>query len=304
MDIAELRAFVAVAEELHFGRAAKRLHMAQPPVSRTVRHLEQEVGVALFIRSTRSVELTPAGAALLEPARDVLAAHARAELAARSAAAGGGGVVRVVYTGASTQAVLAELAVELGERHPEVSLTLIGSTYGRAALELMRTGGAEAALGRWESLPADVEHLAIVDEELVLVLPEHHRLARADRVALRDLVDDAFLTLPEDSFLVELLRRHAAQAGFIPRIAQTAPDTATLIAMVRAGMGITLTVSSVRAAVQGGGVIFVGLDPEPAPVQLRLAWQTDAVTPALAAVLEVARRTWPVDSDSASTGTE
>ena len=118
MEFQQLRVFLAVAEELHFGRAAERLHMAQPPVSRMVRQLERDVGTGLFIRSTRSVRLTAAGAALVAPAREILAAAQRARASALAAERGEAGTVTLAYAGASTHVLVGVLAREVRRAHP------------------------------------------------------------------------------------------------------------------------------------------------------------------------------------------
>lgn len=295
MEISELRVFVAVAEELHFGRAAQRLHLAQPPVSRTVRQLEDELGQRLFDRSTRSVSLTAAGIALLEPAREVLAAHRRAELTMRSAARGSIGTVRVVYAGASTQAQVGALAQEVRNSAPDIALDLIGSTYGQAALDLVMGGDAEVALGRWEVLPARLASKEIHREQLVVAVPEADPLSARSSVALAELADSPFVTLPAESLLVARLQRDAAAAGFTPRVAQVAPDSATLIALVRAGAGYSLTVSTVPPGVSSEGVRFLPLAEPGEAVVLRMAWRADRRTPALDVVIKAAERLWPGD---------
>ncbi|MGO4187509.1 LysR family transcriptional regulator [Pseudarthrobacter sp. TAF60_1] len=120
MEIQQLRVFLAVAEELHFGRAAERLHLAQPPVSRTVRQLERDLGADLFIRSTRSVQLTAAGAALMTPAREILAAADRAKAGVLAADRGEAGTVKLAYAGASTHVLVGVLAREVRRVHPGI----------------------------------------------------------------------------------------------------------------------------------------------------------------------------------------
>src|SRR5512141_646515 len=135
MDIAQVRAFLAVAEELHFRRAAERLHMAQPPLTRTIKLLERELGTTLFERNTRSVALTPAGQAMLEPAREVLEALRRATEAARSADRGEVGLVRIAFAGVSTHPLVATLARNVRSARPGIELELSSQNFAQPAIQ-------------------------------------------------------------------------------------------------------------------------------------------------------------------------
>ena len=135
MDIEQLRSFLAVADELHFGRAAERLHVAQPPLSRTIKRFERELGTRLFDRNTRSVRLTSSGQALMDPAKEVLDALRRAETAVRSADHGEVGTVRIAFAGVSTHRLVARLARVVRSQRPGIQLELSSQNFAQPAMK-------------------------------------------------------------------------------------------------------------------------------------------------------------------------
>lgn len=294
MELRHLAGFVAVAEELHFGRAADRLHMAQPPLSQQIRQLERDLGVQLFERTTRSVRLTSAGQAMLLPAKTVLA---DVETAARAAQAGGRGEVGRVsigFAGASTHQTIPRLTRAVRLRHPGVELVLRGQMYSGEGLSRVADGSLDLTFLR---LPVRHERVTtrVVDrEELVAALPADHRLARQERVALVDLAEEPFVSFPGlgGSAVREALVQACLAAGFSPRIVQEAPDSYTILALVAAGVGVTLTVSTVQHIEVEGMVYRPLADPLP-PILLALAWRRDNPTAALHSVLAVAEEVLP-----------
>src|SRR6478672_11658830 len=167
MDIEQLRSFLAVADELHFGRAAERLHVAQPPLSRTIKQLEHQLGTRLFDRNTRSVRLTASGDALVAPAKEVLAALRRAEIAVRSADDGEAGVVRIAFAGMSTHPHVARLARVVRSQRPGIQLELSSQNFAQPAMKKLVQGDTDIALGRWDVFPADVSSQVVMRDELV-----------------------------------------------------------------------------------------------------------------------------------------
>lgn len=288
MDVAQLRAFLAVAEELHFGRAAERLHIAQPPLSRTIKQLERELDTTLFDRNTRSVELTASGRALVGPAREVLAGLRRARVAVRSAADGESGVVRIAFAGISTHAVVTELARTLRAERPGIQLELTSQQFALPALKALRAGETDLALGRWDVIPAELRAEVVMTDTLALAVPSTHRLARAEAVRVADLADERFISLPlaVGSVLPERLRRLARDAGFLPEVVQLAPDTQTALALVSAEVGVHLTLASVATNARDPHLRFVPLTDEIPDVHLRMAWRRQDADPSLDAVRE------------------
>ena len=290
MELRQLRYFVAVAEELHFGRAAERLHVAQPPLSRTIQQLERALGTRLFDRSTRSVRLTAAGQALLEPARQVVESLRRAEAAVRSADSGEVGLVRIAFAGVSSYQLVAEWARVVRQHRPGIRLELYSQNFALPALRKLVNNEVDVALGRWDLIPAGVESRIASRDSLVMALPDTHRLAQATSLAIGDLRDEDFISLPpyEGAVLPDRLRRLAHEAGFSANVVQVAPDTLSALALVSAEVGCHLTLASVAEHSHQTHVDFVPLTDQTLDVDLQLVWRSDDANPALAAVLALA----------------
>ena len=290
MDVEQVRAFLAVAEELHFGRAAQRLHVAQPPLSRTIKKLERDLGTTLFDRNTRSVKLTASGHALITPAREVLNAVRRAEGAVRSADGREFGIVRIAFAGVSTHPLVAELARSVRSERPGIQLELSSQNFAVSALKRLVRGDTDIALGRWDVIPEGLCARVVMQDSLVVAVPGTHALASAHELKLKQLAGEGFVSLPPDegSVLADRLRRLAQANGFIADIAQVAPDTQTALALVSAGVGCHLTLSSVAHNVRDPHVVFVPLAhaAEAFDVDLRAAWRRSDDSPALRAVLD------------------
>lgn len=295
MEVHKAQAFLAVAEELHFGRAAQRLHMAQPPLSRLIRQLESELGAALFDRNTRHVALTPQGEALLEPARELVMLSQRMKDVVRRSQDGEIGRVRLGFAGASVNQAVGELARQVRRRHPGLSLELYSSQFSHLGLERVLDDSLDLLIGRWDFLPAGIDSRLIAIEELLIALPENHRLADREAVAAEDLAEEAWLVLPggAGATLPNRLNTLAMNAGFVPRIVQVAPDSWTLIVLVGAEMGISLILSSVRDNVPSRGVVYRPLVAEQKPVEVRMIWRRGDGSPALRSVVELSRTVFP-----------
>lgn len=290
MDIEQLRSFLAVADELHFGRAAERLHVAQPPLSRTIKRLERELGTRLFDRNTRSVRLTSSGQALMDPAKEVLDALRRAETAVRSADHGEVGTVRIAFAGVSTHRLVARLARVVRSQRPGIQLELSSQNFAQPAMKRLLAGETDLALGRWDVVPAEISAQVVMPDSLVLAVPDTHPLAGARRLSIGQLVSEGFVSLPphEGSVLPDRLRRLAHANGFVAEVVQVAPDTQTALALVSAEVGCHLTLASVAENVTDPHVVFIPLN-ESTPsldVHLRAAWRRADQNPALRAVLD------------------
>jgi DNA-binding transcriptional LysR family regulator len=295
MDARDLKVFLAVAEELHFGRAAERLHTAQPPVSRTIRRLETELGVALFRRDTRNVELTNAGTALLEPAREILEGLRRASLIVRAADRGESGLVRMAYAGASTQVMVGRLARAAREHLPGIVLELMSQNFAEPAMSRVMRGEVDIALGRWDHLPAGVDSRLLAIERLVLAVPSHHALADRESTSIGDFASDPFITLTPHpgSVLGDRFRRLCHAAGFEPNVVQVVPDTWTALSVVGAGVGCAVTVSTVVRNFTDPSVRFIEIVDDIDPVELRMAWLEKRENPAVRAVIELSKTVLP-----------
>jgi len=294
VELVWLEAFVAVAEELHFGRAAARLHVAPSPLSQTIRRLERHLGVRLLERTTRSVALTVAGESFLRHAREVLAGVDLAERAARARGADVYGTVSVSFSGALNAATLPRLVRAVRDRHPHVALTLTARLATAEAVARLMRGDVDLA---FVGLPVDdalVASRPILDEALDLVVPVGHVLAGRRRVGLPALAAEAFVTMPTNpgSALSEVTYGAFARHGIRPHIAQEVNDPYLLLSLVAAGVGVALVPSGMRPLLPEG-VVRVGLHGADVRLVSGLAWRPEAVMPALAAVLAVADEILP-----------
>src|SRR4051812_36524933 len=272
MELRHLRYFVVVAEELHFRRAAERLHMSQPPLSQQIRALEEEIGVQLLIRNQRRVELTAAGAAFLVRARELLDSVEDAALEARRVQRGEGGRLAIGFVGSAVYSFLPELLRAFPERYPDIGLRPheLGPTEqlrplenGRLAVGFMRIPVARPELG--------VETL--LEEEVVAALPELHPLAAKPRLRLTDLGGQPLVLLTRSGApgLRAALAEAIGRLGGEDVITQEVAEMQTVIGLVAAGAGISLVPESVRALMRQG-VTYRPLDGETPVVRLEMVW--------------------------------
>jgi DNA-binding transcriptional LysR family regulator len=290
VELRHLRYFVAVAEERHFGRAAERLHIAQPPLSQQIRRLETELGVTLLHRTTRSVEVAPAGAVLLARAKEVLAAVDDAVEDTRRAARGEFGRLAIGFTGSATYALLPRLAAALRSALPGVALDLRGELLTPAQVARLLDGSLDLGVLRPPVRERALSVEVVRSDPLIAVLPRTHRLAAVDAVPLEELADEPFVVYPSHfrSVTHDAVEETCAAHGFLPRVALEVSETATLVSFVAAGVGVSLVPASVRHMTVEGAV-YRPLAGEAATVDLALAWRRDDVTPMLERALEIIR---------------
>lgn len=238
IDLRQLRQFVAVAEELHFRRAAERLRMAQPPLSAAIRRLEAEIGAPLLVRSSRKVALTATGAVLLEEAHRVLATLESGLARTRLAASGRVGTLDLAFL--SNCAVLPAVLRAYRAASPDVDLRLFEASTADQVDRLL-DGTADVGLLRPPGTPAPgLAFERVLRQELRLALPADHPLSRAATVALEDLAGADFVATPRDKgvgfhdSVLDICRR----AGFTPRIVQRARQMHTVRALVASGIGV------------------------------------------------------------------
>lgn len=295
MDTQQVGTFLAVAEELHFGRAAERLHMAQPPVSRSIKQLESTLGTQLFERSTRSVALTPAGESLIGPAREILRATQHFHETALAAGKGEVGHVRLAYAGASSHAMVGRLARAVKHTHPGIRFELISQQFAQMAMTALVRDDIDIALGRWDHVPAAVDSQVVAIERLVVAVPDTHHLADHGTVSANDLRGERFVSLPAETgtVLLDRLRGLARDAGFSAEVVQYAPDTWTVMSLVSAEVGCALTLSSVIDSIADPHLRFLELSDPVDPIELRIAWKRSRRDHALAAVLKIAEEVLP-----------
>ena len=261
MELRQLRSFVALAEEQHFGRAAERLHIAQPALSQQIKQLERELGVTLVDRTTRRVALTGAGHRLTDHARTVLASAERAVADMALVASGQAGRVSAGFIGTATYDLLPRAAREVSTALPGVRLELHGELLSPALLEGLAGGRYDLVVVRpGGEPPRGFEVRRLRTERLVAVLPDGHPLAVRRRIELAQLADDAFVMHPSGhrSSIHERVLAACADAGFRPRTAAEVGETATLVVFVAAGLGVALVPDAVRS-LRLDGVSYVAL---------------------------------------------
>ena len=288
MELRHLRYFVAVAEERHFGRAAERLHMAQPPLSTQIRQLEAELGVALLTRTTRRVELTDAGNAYLTRARELLAAVDDAGSEARRIAAGLSGRLVVGCVGSATYTLLPGLARRLRQDLPGIEVVFRGELLVPDLVDGLLSGALDVALLR---PPVDVPGIVLRPlrrERLVVAVPEGHPLAGRTELVVDDLRGQNLVAHPGrgrsmmSTFLGDLCRA----SGFAPRIRHEVAETSTLVTFVAAGLGLAVVPEPV-AALQIPGVAYRPLLPASLGVDLATATRAGAPAPQVGRALDV-----------------
>jgi len=237
-DLRQARAFVLVAEELHFGRAAARLFMTQPALSRSIRSLEEAVGTVLFERSTRRVRLTAAGDAFAAECRLALGHLERASAAAMNAAEGREGRLRVGYMDFAINGRLPGILKAFSAKYPHV---LVDLEYIPTALQhtALLQGRIDIGFVIGEFRVPRILNLHVDSDDFVALLPEGHRLAGRPSLRLADLADEPFVLGSEDTFssFRQLLLPLCLNAGFYPRIVQQASNTSGIFGMVAAGVG-------------------------------------------------------------------
>ena len=289
-EIRHLRFFLALAEELHFTRAAARLRVAQPHLSQEIRRLERELGVLLFHRTRRRVELSAAGSAFQEGAAAVMAALADAVDRAQRAERGESGSLVVGFVGSAAFAPFPEALRRFRAETPAVRLALEELTTVQQ-LAALRRGAIDVGLMRAMSLdePDLVLH-EVRREPFVVALPRAHPLATRRRIALAELAGEGWIAFENTAgpgLHLQLLRACEA-AGFTPRLTQTVGHIPTMMSLVAGGLGVSLVPEQVRA-LRPPGVRLVRLG-EPAPATAVVAgWRRDEISPAVARFVALLR---------------
>lgn len=297
MEIRWLEAFVAVAEEMHFGHAADRLHMAQSPLSQVIRRLEREIGTPLFERSTRSVALTASGQALLPHAYRALRTLGNAVDAARSAEGEPTGRFTLGFSGVHNHHTLPRLTQAMRRRYPSIELKLVGGVRTFDGLRSVRKGELDAAfvgvLGPAEP-PLMVREMS--RQHVGVVVPADHRLARRGSVNVTELRNEPFVMGPVDgnSSMTVTARQVCQAAGFVPDVAQIVSDPFLILSMVAAGMGVTLVSSEVLPLLPASAV-WLELEGETILFRHGITWSQENESVPLHAFLSVLDEVFPAD---------
>ena len=289
-DTRQLRYFVAVAEQLHFGRAAAALHISQPPLSRAIQALEDQLGARLLARSKRRVELTPEGARFYEEAKRLLGQLERAAREVGAMASGESGRLRLGFVSLADYGVLPGLLKSFKAARPGVSLALREMLSPEQATAL-----AAGELDFGLLLPpvtGEFEHLVVQSEKFVAALPSRHAAARRGaRIAMRDLAGEPFVMAPREIApgLYDIVAGLAARAGFAPRVAQEAIQMQTVVSLVSSGLGVAIVPASI-ANLGRRGVVYRELTDAHPRLDLWLAWRSGALGATARDFLAHARR--------------
>lgn len=289
MELRHLRYFVAVAEELHFGKAAERLSIAQPPLSMQIQQFERELGFALFLRTQRHVELTAAGKALLDDAREILASADRAVASARRVAQGQAGRLAIGFVGTATYSFLPAVLSAFHREHPDVELVLRELVSARQA-DALHARRIDIGLARPPLHEAGIERVPLVREALVAVLPDAHPLARRGELALSELASEPFVlfpSYPRPSY-AESVVSVCRSAGFRPRVVQETAEIHTAVSLVSAGLGVTIVPESVQKA-HREGVAYVRFESPQPMTELAAAYRIGEISPVVHAFVALAQ---------------
>lgn len=288
LETRQLKYFVAVAEELHFGRAASRVHIAQPALSRQIQQIEERLGAILFTRTQRRVELTAAGALLLERARAILGDVERAEDDTRRAANGELGRLIIGFIHSSTYGLLPRILQRFRSFYPDIDLDLRELSMAQQIVA-MRKGQIDIGITRPETYTDEISTLPIFDEQFLVAVPASNPLASLASVPLSRLANEPFILFPKDTspLFNSSIMRMCEKAGFAPQAVQSATQVHTVIGLVSAGMGIAIVPATAKK-LQILGVSFLSIQDNPPPVSVILAWRKAQDTAVMAAFRRVA----------------
>lgn len=281
-QLIQLRCFVAVATELHFGKAAQRLNMTQSPLSRQIQALEHDLGVLLIARTRRSVQLTPAGRAFLPEAEDILLRCEAAALTARRTVRGEAGSISLGFISAARFKVLPEIVSGAYRTFENVDLVLKEMSTPEQK-EALLSNRLHLGLIRPDKVHAGIETTCVLRDPFTLALPVGHPLAQREHLTLRDLDRQPFIMYSpsEGRYSFELLSGLFRAAGIEPHYVQYLYQTHTILSLVNIGMGIAL-VPSTAQHLPSEQVVFKPIELGGAHAELHLAWRKGEADPLVA----------------------
>ncbi len=290
MKLHFLRYFAILAEELHFGRAAERLAITQPPLSSAIKTLEEELGVQLFVRDSKQVRLTPAGAAFLADVRIILERVSRSKDTARAVASGLAGRLDIGVTGALFYREVPKVVAAFNAAMPGIDVTLREIASSKQVDALLH-GDLQAGFFNAGMAPPPLQWIALTPDPFAVCLPAAHPLAAAPSLSMAQLAHDRFVMFARDVAPVNFDNVIAvfSRAGVHPRTCHAARQWLTVVAMVGNGMGVALVPGSLALA-QTHGVRFVRLDDPAAVSPAVIAWNPSHASPALDAFVACAAK--------------
>lgn len=286
MELRHLRYFVVLAEELHFGRAARRLAISQPPLSVAIRQLEESVGAQLFERNSKAVRLTAAGEALLATSRALLRDAEDAVIQARAVAHGSAGKLRIGFVGSMLYRGLPQALQRFRTAHPAVHVTLTELNSGEQVAELMH-GRLDVGFAHTRRVPAELQCRLLVSEPFVACLPDGHRMAGKRKISLASLRDESFVLFSRDAspdYHARILSI-CADAGFWPEVKQEVRHWLAVVSLVSQGMGVALVPEAMRHCALPGAV-FRPLEDPSTPSEAYGVWLTASNNVLVATLLD------------------
>lgn len=288
-----LNSFICVAEELHFGRAAQRLHIAQPALSRQIKMLEERLGVLLFERTQRNVSLTPAGDLFLKRAYGITDDIARAAADALRASRGETGRLAIGFIHSSTYSVTPAILDTFHSRYPDVELDLHELTIWDQ-LRALQDNVIDVGILRPTVNDSKLGSYVFRDEHFVIVVPESHQFSKRERVSLNEVSGEEFVIFSQRNspLFHSRIIRMCEVAGFVPMVRQQAIQIHTVLGLVRARMGIAI-VPEVARNLHMPGLSFLEIEDRPPPVHVSLSWRKSDRSPMLAAFIDITRELFP-----------
>lgn len=301
MELRHLNYFIAVAQERHFGNAARRLRMAQPPLSQQIKAFEAQLQVTLFERTTRTVSLTPAGEFLLERAQVIVADLDTLERDVRRVHAGARGILRLGSTGSAAYRVLPRVLREARRRIPDLELEIHGEILNPQIIKELSAHRLDVALLRLPVSSPELETELLQSDELLVALPSEHGLAGSEVIALDSLKGEPLVSYPQDSAVALQTTELCRAAGFTPEVLQVVQETSTLISVV-AGGGCAAIIPEPVSALGTSDVVFRPLVGRPS-VDLAMAWRSDDQRPLIHTLLQVIRSATQGETTDSATRT-
>jgi DNA-binding transcriptional LysR family regulator len=282
-DLKQLRCFVTVGEELHFGHAAKRLNMTQPPLSRQIQMLEYALNVQLLVRTSRSVQLTPAGRTFLTDARRILALAENAASAAMRVSKGEAGLIRLGFTAASSYSFLPKLLAYVKSELKNVEVELSEMVTIRQ-IEALRESRLDLGLVRPPVDEPGMNTIRIASERLLLAVPRSHPFASGPPRSLKDLAGEQFITFSpvQGRYFYELIAGLLSRASVSVKYVQHVSQVHSILALVSAGIGISI-VPATAGKLHFEGAELRELSGPPTFAELHLVWSAESSNPALPA---------------------
>jgi DNA-binding transcriptional LysR family regulator len=291
MELRHLRYFRMVAAELHFGRAAEKLHIAQPPLSKQIQQLEAELGFELFARTKRSVALTPAGQAFLVEVDQIFQKLDRAIDIGKQTSRGELGQISIGFVGSATYNILPIMLQRFRDRYPHIQIELHELTTDRQLIWL-REGRIDLGLIRPPMIDPNFASQIIFQESLVVALPIDHHLAKLDLIELSALATEPFILFPRQLApgLYDPIIAICQAAGFSPQVVQECIQMQTIVSLVSANMGVSILPTSIQEA-QRQGVIYKPIQAGSISVdqlaKIAIIWRIDEDSPTINRLIEI-----------------